>query len=147
MSSDLLFALKSDNFAARAGFLSTASASRRLLQRSPEVLAIRQALDNGTLADSEIRAFVDQLLKDLRPGVHFPHGLPLAALAVALEGKTTPFAEEYIHDLANLQVAEMALWSRVARECQRYRESLSPRTGERPLPSQTHDLRESSNPT
>jgi hypothetical protein len=28
--------------------------------------------------------------------------------AVALEGKATPFAEEYIHDLANLQVAEIS---------------------------------------
>ena len=51
--------------------------------------------------------------------------LALAALAVAVERRPTDFAEEFLHDLARPQIAEMGLAIRVARECLRHRTSVA----------------------
>ena len=51
----------------------------------------------------------------------------LAALAVALETCPHEYAEQYLHDLAKLRLAEVGTAIRVARECLRER-YLRPRT-------------------
>jgi len=121
MSIQVLEQLKSEEFALSIGFLSTPCALRRFLHRSEEVAATRRALREGAIADDTIREFVSLLMRDLRYGERFPHELPLAALAVALELRPTDFAEELLRDLSALRLAEMGLCIRVARECLSHR--------------------------
>jgi hypothetical protein len=109
--------LKSDTFQARIGFVATAPALRRLLNRSPEVKEVKQAFRTGEVTETSIGNFVKSLMRDLSPGVPFRHDLALAALAVVLEKRPTQFAEEFLRDLAQLKLAEMSMSIRVAREC------------------------------
>jgi|GEM_PF-2087532 len=125
MTIPVLEQLKSDEFQAKTGFVATAPALRRLLLRTPEVRALRQALISGALTERRIQAFVRSLLSTLRSGVPMQHDLALAALAVALEKRGTAFAGEYLHTLASLQAAEMSMSIRVARESLKSRTSLS----------------------
>ena len=121
MAVGILERLKSDEFAAEALFVSTASALRRFLAGRDEVAAIREGLRQGAIGDDTIRSFVSVLMRDLRYGERFPHELPLAALAVALELRSTDFADEFLHDLSALRLSEMSICIRVARECVRQR--------------------------
>jgi hypothetical protein len=122
MSDGILDRVKSDDFGARVGFVATAPALRRLLNRTPEVHAIREALATGHLSEETIRRFVGTLMADLRRGGPFRHDLALSALAVALERRGTEFAGEYLRGLAGLRAAEMVMSIRVARECLKDRE-------------------------
>ena len=117
MSARVLERLKSDEFALSVGFLSTPGPLRRFLQKTKEVADIRAALEQGVVTDITLRAFVSNLMRDLRRGERFAHELALATLAVVLEMHPTVFAEEYLEDLSRLRVAEMSLCIRVAREC------------------------------
>jgi hypothetical protein len=78
---------------------------------------VQDALQTGELSDPLLRGFVSSLLTAFRKGEVFQHDMAVAAIAVALERETTPFAEEYLRDLARLQAAEMSMSIRVAREC------------------------------
>lgn len=87
-----------------------------LLSHSPEVRELRAALGTGEILESEIREFTAALLGDFRPGVLFAHDIILAAFAVALSREwNTPFAEEYIIDLAKLKNPEFRRSVPVAR--------------------------------
>ena len=121
MSVEMLERLKSEEFALAVGFLATPGAVRRFLRTADEVSAIREALRNGAISEDTLRKFVSVLMRDLRHGERFPHELSLAALAVVLEIHPTNFAEEFLHDLARLQRAEMSLCIRLARECVKHR--------------------------
>jgi len=124
MSIPVLDALTRDEFALETAFVSTVEALRRALGRSAEVRAVRRALDEGLLCESTIRRFVGAMMGDLRRGVRFPHDLAMAALAVALERRGGDFADEFLNDLARLELAEMSLSIRVARLCLRQRVSV-----------------------
>ena len=93
--------------------------------------AVGSALSSGLITEAAVRLFAERLLKDLQRGVLFPHDLTLAALAVALAERYTPFADEYLHGLAGLQAAEMPFATRVAREvlAQRASSNGAPTTG------------------
>jgi hypothetical protein len=121
MSVEMLERLKSEEFALALGSLATPGAVRRFLRTADEVSAIRKALRNGAISEDTLREFVSTLMRDLRHGERFPHELSLAALAVVVETHPTNFAEEFLHDLARLQCAEMSLCIRVARECAKHR--------------------------
>ncbi len=59
------------------------------------------------------------LLGNFECGKRFPYELALAAIPVALATRPTPFAEEFVLDLARLELAELPIAIRVAREaCQ-----------------------------
>jgi hypothetical protein len=128
MSAGVLDRLSSEEFALAAGFLSTPSALRHFLRRTKEVGEIGLALKQGAITDDTLREFVSRLMQDFQRGERFMHQLVLAALAVAVERRPTEFAEEFLHDLARLQVAEMTMAIRVARECLRNRMSLAAAT-------------------
>ncbi len=98
---------------------------RRLLRRTSEVAAVRQALREGAITEDTIRGFVSILVQDLRIGQQLPHELALAALAVALETRPTDFVEEYLYDLSRLRLAELSMCIRVARECLKYRTAVA----------------------
>lgn len=77
---------------------------------------MRKALGTGEVLEKEIRDFANCLLRDFRPGVLFEHDIALAAVAVALSRDwNTPFAEEYIIDLAKLKNPEMRRSIAIAR--------------------------------
>ena len=105
----------SDEFAVKLAFLSNARALHRRLQRSKEVEDIRKALSSGELTDDSIRRFVATLLRTLQPGQLFSHDLALAVIAVVLETRATAFAEEFLLELAGLEMAELPMAIRVAR--------------------------------
>lgn len=119
MTHRVLESLKTDEFAFRFSFISNPIAVHRTLQRSEDVENLRLALRNGEITEETLRAFSGTLLRELEHGKRFLHELAIAAIAVALETRPTPFAEEYTLDLARLDLAEMPIAIRVARKaCQ-----------------------------
>lgn len=89
-----------------------------VLKTKPEVLQLREAYLKGEITDIQIRQFVNNLLKDFKTGFQFEHNMAVMAIAVALENIDTPFAKEYIKDLAALEISEMIMPRYVARLCQ-----------------------------
>ena len=128
MSAGVLDRLASEEFALAAGFLSTPSSLRQSLRHAKEVHEIHDALKQGAIDDDTLREFVSRLMQDFRRGERFPHQLALAALAVAVERRPTDFAEEFLHDLARLQIAELSTAIRMARECLKHRTSVAATT-------------------
>ncbi len=127
MGAKVLEDLKSDEFELSVGFLSTASALRRFLGRTGEIAAVRQALKEGAITEDTIRQFVSVLTRDVCIGSRLPYEIAIAALTVALETRTTDFAEEFLRDLSSLELAEMSLCIRVARECLKHRANIAHR--------------------
>ena len=86
------------------------------LNGSPVVGELRAALGSGSVSENEIRRFTEQLMQDFRPGELFTHDLILAGLAVVLSRNwNTPFAEEFILDLARLKNPELRRSIAIAR--------------------------------
>lgn len=125
MSARVLQQLTSDDFAVSAGFLSTPGSLRRFFHQAKEVAAIKEALRQEAITESTLRGFVSSVLRDLRCGERFPHQLAIAAIAVVLETRPTTFADEFLHDLSRLGLAEMSMCIRVARECLKHRVNLA----------------------
>ena len=117
MTIPVLERLKSEEFLVAVGFASTAGALRRILRRLGEVPAISKALRQGEITEESIRIFVSSIMRDFRSGEQFVHEVALAALAVVMETRPTPFAEEFLRDLSRLELGEMGLCIRLAREC------------------------------
>ena len=100
----------------RAHIAGSNEALYAFLSQAQEVLDLRRALGSGEVLEKEIRDFTNRLLRDFRPNVLFEHDIALAALAVALSRDwNTPFAEEYIIDLAKLRNPEFRRSIAVAR--------------------------------
>ncbi len=117
----VLESLKTDEFALRFSFISNPRAVHRAMQRSGDVEHLRLALRSGEVTEDTLRAFSADLLREMEYGKRFPHELALAAIGVALETWATAFAEEFILDLARLELAELPVAIRVAREACRER--------------------------
>ena len=105
MPQPIIEQLLSDELEVLTGGLSTASAIRRVLQRAPQVQAVRAALQQGDLTEDQIIAFVGGLLREFRQGPRFRYDIPLAALAVALEEDPADSAGELLREMAQLAVA------------------------------------------
>lgn len=86
------------------------------LNEHPAVNKLREALGSGSVSENEIRQFAEQLMQEFRPGELFTHDLILAALAIVLSRNwNTPFAEEFILDLAKLKNPELRRSIAIAR--------------------------------
>jgi hypothetical protein len=94
---------------------------RTILAQTNQVRSLRDAMRSGEVTEPEIHAFVQTLLARLTLGVQFEAELALAAIAVALEPRSTAFAEEYIRDLAKLKLSELRRAIAVAQACRRER--------------------------
>lgn len=116
MTSPLLEALQNEDLQARAGVITGPVALQQLLAGRKEVRNLAEAFPSGVVDADALREFVSALLKDLQKGRHFPHDLTLAALAVAVEGWSVPFSEEYLRGLAGLKCAELPYAPRIARQ-------------------------------
>jgi hypothetical protein len=117
MLSPLLSTIESDDFQSRYWYIGTPTALHRALRRAPEVLAIQNALRTGEVTEEEVQQFSSRLLEDVRKGQLCPHDLTFAALATALEGHTSEFADQYVSSLADLELVELKMSIRVARQC------------------------------
>lgn len=113
--------LETDAFALKFSFISNPNAVHRALQRSVDVENIRLALRSGEITEETLRAFCASVLSELEFGRRLPHELALAAIAVVLETRPTSFAEEFVLDLARLDLSELPIAIRVAREACRER--------------------------
>ena len=110
-----LLDLTDDNFLIDYSLISNSRALHRALRTSKQVEHLRIALGQGELTEKSLRDFVATLLRDLEYGKKFPHDIALAAMAVALETRPTAFAEEFVLDLARLDLAEFPMATRVAK--------------------------------
>ena len=118
MPSRALEALTSEDFFVSLGTISSAEGLRRYLQRSDYAKAIAQALASGEVSEERLRQFVAELMKSFKPGEQFFYDPVLAALAVAMQSRYTPFAEEYLLDLARVgRIVEFPFSPRVAQLC------------------------------
>jgi len=77
---------------------------------------LTEELNQGVLTDDSLRNFVNSLLQEFRVGERFLYDYTLAFLAVCLERRNSPFAEEYLKDLVALHLAEISLAPQVAKE-------------------------------
>ena len=127
MNSPVLERLQSVDFSVAVGFHSNPAVLRRGLARMPEIAAVRAALTQGAITEEGIRRFVSCLMEGFTRGKHFAHDDALAALCVALETRPTDFAEEFLHDLGRLELAELGMCIRVARECLKRRVTVARR--------------------
>jgi hypothetical protein len=96
---------------------STPRILRLRLRRCHEIRGLREQYDEGTLPDALLRQFVNGLLRRNRDPDWFPHQTALAAIAVVLEERFSPFSEMYLIDLARVKTGRLATASRVARLC------------------------------
>ena len=108
--------LVSDEFIASAGVVTSARSLRRHLTKSTFVDDLRSALRGGSISENDVREFVHSLMGSFERSVRFPFELALAALAIVLETRKTEFAEEFLLDLARLNISEMEFAPTVARE-------------------------------
>jgi len=111
----ILDSLTSQELVDGASLFSTGSTLRDYLRTRPEVASVASALRTGLIGSLTLQVWVRGHLGELRPGQRFPHECAFAALAVALERVPHVVAQEYLTDLASLEIAEMPLASRVAR--------------------------------
>jgi hypothetical protein len=103
------------------GFVLPPGALRIAFQGLSIVRRVAFAARTERLSELEVRSFVRSLSAEYHEGKAFPGDLAFAALAVALERVPTSYAEEFLRDLASLNVREMITSIHVARECLKYR--------------------------
>jgi hypothetical protein len=118
MSSHVLDALVSEDFLVSLGTVSSAEGLRRHLQQSNYVKALGKALTSGEVSEERLRQFTSDLMRQFKVGEQFVYDPVLAALAVALQNRYTPFSDEYLLDVARIgQIVELPFSPRVARLC------------------------------
>lgn len=114
---NLLQKIKSDDFIFSIGYEMPPKAMRYLLVRTEECKQLRDAYRSGNLSEAELRSYIQNLLREFVSGEKFSYDMTLSLIAVALEPFNTPFADEYLTTLANLELSEMPLSIRVAKIC------------------------------
>jgi hypothetical protein len=125
MGHSVLYRLLDDDLQAGACPYASASALYEFLTRRPEVKEVALARSRGATTEEAISEFGESLLKELTKGVLFQHDITFAALAVALASRPTKFADRFLRDLGEVDIAEMPLSPRVARFVQERRFTLA----------------------
>jgi hypothetical protein len=113
----LLQRIKSDDFVFSLGYELPPKAMRKILLRTQECAELRKAYWSGSLTESVLRQYIQNLMSNMRVGERFPFDIVLALIAVGLEQFNTEFAEEYLSDLASLELAELPVSIGVAKVC------------------------------
>lgn len=116
--------LKSPEFYDAVGLVQTAAPLRRILRRLPAVNRVRMAVRFGVITESTLHDFVTSLVNEYREGYRLDGDLAIAALAVILERRPTAFAENFLAELAGLNLVEINTSSNIARECLKYRRAI-----------------------
>lgn len=113
--------LASVEFEVEVGPLLPSPLLRRRLRAMDAVRSVVEEMRKQVVTDDDIGAFARGLLANFVAGRRFDHDLALAALAVVLEDRPTPFASGFLDRLASLQLTEVATATRIARECSKHR--------------------------
>ena len=137
IAADRLAVLASEDFEARV-VASSPSTLRLLLENMREVVALRRDYDAGFMTSTDIRNFVEGLLRSSTGDDVFPYQTALSAIAVALSERFTKFAREYLDDLSRVKDSRFWIAARVARTCVRARDRL-PGTNYRCFPMGADD--------
>lgn len=118
MIAKTLSELTSNEFLLSLGVLTSPRSAYRCLKRSESVRNVRDAITHGHVSESAIRDFVQKLSSQFETGVQFFHEPALAALAIAMESRSTKFADDLLLDIARLKSrAEFSLAPQVAGIC------------------------------
>jgi hypothetical protein len=112
-----LQSLDHDDFRNKVAFASTPSVLRLALLATSEVSELRTSIETGAVTESQLRNFVAEKLVAFRVGERFSEDFTLAAIAVAIETHHSQFAAEYLDELSQLNVCELAIVIEVVREC------------------------------
>ena len=116
--------IKTEEFITDLGYQLPARPMYKLLSGCPETLKIREGYQNGSISESEIKDFVQGLLKEFKFDEKFYYDLTLATIAIALEKCYTDFANEYLYDLSKLELTELKIASDIAKVCLMEKEKL-----------------------
>ncbi len=116
-SESYLERLLHEDFLQSVGFVLPPAAFRRALQRHPDVIRLSTAVRLGQVSEMMIREFTARLSSQFQEGNLLPGDIAISSLAVALESIQTDFAEEFLCNLARLQMRELATPIRVAQIC------------------------------
>ena len=127
----LLERLDDDALALAIAPLNTVESIQAVLRRAPQVLEVRRAVQDGTLAPTTLREWVESCMQRFTRGERFHHETALCALAVAFETCATPFAQEFLEELATVNVREMPLSPGIAARSAHSRRRLLSRTPSR----------------
>ena len=109
--------LLKDDFLIAIGFSSSAKGIYHALSQSSQVASLREAIRTREITPEKIRVFVSGLTESFERGVQFPYELQLAAICVALENVFSEFSEDFLLDLAKLDIIEITLAPKVAAIC------------------------------
>lgn len=109
--------LQNEDIQTKSSVISTAEALRAFLQYRFEVVSLRKAVEAGEITPTDIKEYVDELLRSFSTGTKFLYEIDLAAISMALETFPGPFAQEFLEDLSRLKIQELPLAPRVARLC------------------------------
>ena len=115
--------LNSDELYACAELIVDSEALRSILERTEELRSLRSSIYSGSITENDLRSVVSSVLFHLQPGEFLDGNVLLAMIAIALEPIQSPFANEYIHDLSSLKLAEMRMCIGVAKVCKARRAS------------------------
>ena len=99
-------------------FLSTNQTSRHLADR----------LRSGSLTEADLRLFVEDTLREFKPGHRFYGDKLLGLVAYLLRRRSSPFATGFLDDLSALRSREMPFGPRVARAVLNQRRTSVPAT-------------------
>lgn len=111
----MLEELTGPDFYVKVGPANSATSLRRHLPRTTTISALRDAFEGKALTESTVRDWTEHLLRDFVPRQLFAHDLAIAAMIVVVERVRSDFTDEFLYDLARLEIAEMPLSSAVAR--------------------------------
>lgn len=114
---DALRDLQNEEIQTKGFVISTAEALRAFLEHRPEVASLRKAIEVGEVTSTDIKEYVNELLRSFSTGKKFAHEIDLAAISLALETLPGTFSAEYLEDLSRLQIQELPLAPRIARLC------------------------------
>lgn len=105
--------------------ITTAEGLYEYLRHEPKVASVRNRLAIQAIDLADLNFFISDITRKIEIGKRSAWDVTFAAIAVALERKPGPFADRYLNDLANLEITELPLSSRIARQVLKHRESLA----------------------
>lgn len=109
--------LHTEEFVESIGFYSTAQGLYLALAKSQFVGELSIAIRTGEVSIDELRSFVEQISAKFERGKRFSEEVSLAAICVAIEDLPNSFSEEFLIDLARVNVTEIPYASKVAAIC------------------------------
>ena len=100
-----------------SAIVSTASGLRKALKRTESAKRLYRVLALGEIPIERVEVIVHELTQHFQHGVHFRYEPELCLLAVVLEEHDSEIAAKFLSDLAEVQIAEMPMSSKVAAIC------------------------------